>query len=98
MNSRAYPMDDGQVEGDANVTEALDALAVKWKQEHEKDTQTHTTSPHPYLPGLSCLISLGNPLPILSWPNMKRYLKPGSDLLMLSLSAKTPSKEFFSAC
>jgi hypothetical protein len=91
-------MDDGQAAGDANVTKALDALAVKWKQEHEKDTRTHTTSPHPYLPHVSCLISLANPLSILSWPNMKRYLKPGSDLLMLSLSARTPFKAFFSAC
>ena len=96
MNSRAYPMDDGQVDGDANVTKALDALAVKWKQEHEKDTQTYTASPHPYLPHVSCLISLANPLPILSWPNMKRYLKPGLDLLMPSLFARTPFKAFFS--
>jgi len=91
-------MDDGQVDGDANVTKALDVLAVKWKQEHEKDTQTYTASPHPYLPRLSCLISLANPLPILSWPSMKRYLKPALELLSLSLSARTPSKEFFSAC
>jgi len=91
-------MDDGQAAGDANVTKALDALAVKWTQEHEKDTQTYTASPHPYLPRLSCLISLANPLPILSWPNMKRYLKPGLNLLMFSFSARTPSKEFFSAC
>lgn len=89
-------MDDGQVDGGANVTEALDALAVKWTQEHEKDTQTYTASPHPYLPRLSCLISLANPHPILSWPDMQRYLKPASELLSLSLSARTPFKEFFS--